>query len=714
LQLRLSEGRLRQGVFIAALGLFFLAIVAIGIMSTAKSANEVELERTTKLAQFAVDARMKTLSAAAEANSYWDDAADAVYQGTEREAFFDTNWLPPTLDNPDYEAVMAFDANGKIWRAAKNGALDEKPLADTKLAKSSKPLMAQLSSGVDNASALYFDGKTLVVLSASNIRFTDSELNTANIAGQYQRLIYRHAVDSKAISAMGKELGISGMSFSTRRPDRPSIILRDADRQAIGYLGWNAPSSGGVAVRESLPVLVVGSLLFFLALAYSARFGFALLKRLSDQALTDSLSGLPNRRALRKAISDRIATDTSHCLALIDLDGFKNVNDRFGHVVGDRVINLVASLLQDMVRDDGIVARLGGDEFAILINCSDTSVLIDSISKRFLNRLENPIMVDGRSIWVGASIGLARSEAVSKGEGELLRRADIAMYSAKQKGKMRIEWFEAHLDDEQKFADEIASELRHSLQTGDLQVVYQPIVKADGKSGTYQCTSVEALARWTSPTHGPLGPDCFIPIAETFGLIDGIGLFVLRTACTELAKTDTIGLAVNVSAAQLRNTKFPAQLSAILKETGFAPSRLELEITETYLVADIEFARRVIGDVIALGVSVSLDDFGTGYASIGFLRQFAFGKLKIDKSLVHQGMDDAAARALVQLSVAAARAMNMVVTAEGVETQAQADLMRIVGCDQLQGWHCGHPLPFDQLSSAITGNVAKKTAAASV
>jgi diguanylate cyclase (GGDEF)-like protein len=703
----LSEGRLRQGLFISALGLFFLAIVAIGITSTANGANEVELERTTKLAQFAVDARMKTLSAAAEANSYWDDAADAVYQGTDRSAFFDTNWLPPTLDNSDYEAVMAFDAEGKIWRAAKNGALDEQPLDDAELAKSSKSLFAQLRSGTDNASSLYFNGKTLIVLSASNIRFTDSKLNSANIAGRYHRLVYRHAVDAGAISAMGAELGIAGMSFSTQSPERPSIILRNADKQAIGYLAWNDPTSGGVAVRQSAPVLIAGSLLFFLALAFTARFGFALLTQLSDQALTDSLSGLPNRRALRKAISGRIENDTAHGLALIDLDGFKNVNDRFGHVVGDRVINLIATLLLDMVRDLGIVARLGGDEFAILVNGPNSATQIESISQRFLHRLESPIMVDGRSIWVGASIGLTQSNTISKDDGELLRRADIAMYSAKQKGKMRLEWFESHLDDEQKFADEIASELRTSLQTGDLQVVYQPIVEAGGQAGHYQCQSVEALVRWTSPTHGPLGPDCFIPIAETFGLIDAIGLFVLRTACTELATTDNVGLAVNVSAAQLRNVKFPSQLSAILKETGFAPSRLELEITETYLVTDIEFARRVIGDVIALGVSVSLDDFGTGYASIGFLRQFAFGKLKIDKSLVHQGMDDAAARALVQLSVAAARAMNMVVTAEGVETQAQADLMGVVGCDQLQGWHCGHPLPFDQLSSAITGRIAK-------
>jgi diguanylate cyclase (GGDEF)-like protein len=702
MQKQFVNGRMWQGMFIAALGLFFVAIVAVGIMSTANGANEVELERTTKLARFAVDARMKTLSAAAEANSYWDDAAEAMYRGNDREAFFDTNWLSPTLENTDYDAVLAFDADGKMWRGGANGELDAEIGTDAALAKATIGLLKQLKPGTDNASSLYYDGKKLVVISASKIRFTDDALSKDVIGSRYQKLVYRSPIDDKAISKMGSELGVAGMAFTIRRPDGPHIVLRDTSQRSIGYLGWNAPSSGGVAVRQSLPVLVAGSLLFFLALSFAGRFGFSLLARLSDQALTDSLSRLPNRRALRKAIAERVSREAAHGLALIDLDGFKNVNDRFGHAVGDRLIRMIAELLNNLAENRAVVARLGGDEFAILIDGDDPAAAIERISAQFLERLENPLMVDGRSIWVGASIGLSCSDGIGADNGELLRRADIAMYSAKQKGKMRFQWFDVHLDDEQKYANEIASELRTSLKNGDLQVVYQPIVAAGG----YECQCVEALVRWTSPTHGPVAPDTFIPIAETFGLIDAIGIFVLRTACNDLAKTPDISLAVNVSAAQLRNTQFPQQLSEILAETGLSPSRLELEITETYLVTDIEFAQRVIGDVIALGVSVSLDDFGTGYASIGFLRQFAFGKLKIDKSLVHQGMDDAAARALVQLSVAAARAMNMVVTAEGVETQAQADLMRVAGCDQLQGWHCGHPVPFADLTPFLNGDAA--------
>jgi diguanylate cyclase (GGDEF)-like protein len=699
MQRHLAKGRLWQGLFIAALGLLFLAIVAVGIMSTANGANDVERERTTKLARFAVESRMATLSAAAEVNSYWDDAADAVYGNKGRDAFFDANWLSPTVDNPDYNAVMALDADGKIWRAGAQGEVDTSATPNGAMASQAAKLAAQLVPGTDNVSSLYLDGKNLFVLSASKIRFTDGARNSAIIAGRYQKLVYRNPVNAAAIRAMGADLGISGMKFSMQAVDRPSITLRDSDKRVIGYLSWDQPTSGWLAVKQSAPVLAAGSLLFFVALTFAGRFGYALLARLTNQALTDSLSRLPNRRALRKAISERISRRIDHGLALIDLDGFKNVNDRFGHAVGDRLIRMIAELLHELSDNQAIVARLGGDEFAILIDGQGSEAAVEHITQQFLERLENPMVVDGRSIWVGASIGLTASKGEGLDDGELLRRADIAMYSAKQKGKMRFQWFESHLDDEQKFASEIASQLRDSLKVGDLQVVYQPIVNSTGQN----CECVEALVRWTSPTHGAIPPDTFIPIAETFGLIDAIGLLVLRKACSELAGTDNVSLAVNVSAAQLRNTQFPAQLSEILAETDFAPSRLELEITETYLVTDIEFARRVISDVIALGVSVSLDDFGTGYASIGFLRQFAFGKLKIDKSLVHQGMNDSAARALVQLSVAAARAMNMVVTAEGVETEAQADLMRVAGCDQLQGWYCGHPVPFAELAPLMAG-----------
>jgi EAL domain-containing protein (putative c-di-GMP-specific phosphodiesterase class I) len=288
----------------------------------------------------------------------------------------------------------------------------------------------------------------------------------------------------------------------------------------------------------------------------------------------------------------------------------------------------------------------------------------------------------------------------------MLRRADVAMYQAKRQGKMRAEWFDAKLDEEQAFANALAAELRVSLAKGDIDVVYQPIVNAENA----EWCSVEALARWTSPTHGPVGPDIFVPVAENSGLIDGIGLFVLRRACEDLRPWPYLDLAVNVSAAQLKNPAFPDKIAAILAETGFSPHRLQLEITETYLIADAEVAQRVIEGITALGVMIALDDFGTGYASVGFLRRFAFGKLKIDRGLVAEAMDDPGARVLLQVSVAAARALDMIVTAEGIENAGQADLMRVIGCDELQGWHFGYPMDLAGMEAARQTANAEMTA----
>jgi diguanylate cyclase (GGDEF)-like protein len=699
-----SEGHYKQGLFIVALGLFFLAIVAAGIMSTAGGANDVELERSTRLAQYAVGAKKNMLAASAEANSYWDDAAQAVYSGGDRDTFFDTNWLPPTADNADYDAVFAFDPDDQLWHAGEHGNHKDGQL-EPELARSVQALLGQLRPDKDNVSGLINDNGQMVLLSASQIRFTEVALNEKHIGNRYHKLVYLHRLDTEAISKMGTELGVGGMVFGQRPTARPAIALQGTDGQTVGYLSWAPPSSGATAVRKSMPILVAGSILFFVVLGLTARFGFSLLMSLSEQAKTDALSGLPNRRALRKIIAESRQHGRKHALALIDLDGFKNVNDRFGHAVGDQLIRLVAHALSKLATEDGMVARLGGDEFAVMVSGWDAAKRIETLASRFIEDLEHPLDVDGRSIWVGASIGLAVSGSPVEDDGEILRRADIAMYSAKQKGKMRAEWFEVELDEQQQNDAFLSAELRAALQSGDLGIVYQPIVD----SKTKICQSVEALVRWTSPTFGVVAPDRFIPIAETHGMIDAIGLFVLKQACVDISACENVGLAVNVSAAQLRNPAFPAQLQAILAETAFDPARLELEITETYLISNTALAQRVIGDILDLGVSVSLDDFGTGYASIGFLRQFAFGKLKIDKSLVQQGMHDEAARSLVHLSIAAARAMKMLVTAEGVETQAQADLMQVAGCDQLQGWHCGYPMTFTDLSDLLTGGSAIPT-----
>jgi EAL domain-containing protein (putative c-di-GMP-specific phosphodiesterase class I) len=271
------------------------------------------------------------------------------------------------------------------------------------------------------------------------------------------------------------------------------------------------------------------------------------------------------------------------------------------------------------------------------------------------------------------------------------------MYASKTSGKMRCTWFSDEFDRKRDAARKIEGELRKALERGEFRLKYQPLVDAQ----TCQIVAVEALLRWERADGVPIGPDVFIPIAEESGLIDPIGLWVLREACREAMKWTQIKLSINVSAAQLRNPEFPVQFGQILEETGFPPSRLELEVTETYLVLDPVVAGRALEVIKQFGVGVVLDDFGTGYASIGFLRKFRFEKLKIDRSLIVDAALDDGSHAMMVSSIAVARAMDMDVTAEGVETQAQADLVRIAGCDQIQGWLYFRPISAEEITEQL-------------
>ena len=432
------------------------------------------------------------------------------------------------------------------------------------------------------------------------------------------------------------------------------------------------------------------------------RFGLTHVVRLEGLSRTDSLSNLPNRRALHEDAARNARPGEEVAVALIDLDGFKLVNDHYGHVVGDQVLVEVSLVLQEICGDEARCYRLGGDEFAILKAGPVAGTILEGISRTLLDRLSSPVPVDERRIVIGASVGLSRSVGNDGlGSSELLRRSDVAMYASKRGGKMRCTWFSDDFDRNREATQRLDEELRGALAKGEFEVVYQPLV--DARSGAV--VAVESLLRWERPDGKKIGPNVFIPVAEESGLINGIGLWVLEQACRDALAWPGIKLSVNISAAQLRNPEFPIQLGQILEETGFPAERLELEITETCLVIDPIIAERCLNVIRGFGVQIALDDFGTGYASIGFLRQFRFEKLKLDRSLVTQAQDDDGSRAMMLSSISVARAMNMDVTAEGVETQEQADLVRAAGCDQIQGWLYYKAMPADEVAAHLDTTV---------
>ncbi len=445
-------------------------------------------------------------------------------------------------------------------------------------------------------------------------------------------------------------------------------------------------------------IACMGVAIYAAAVLALGRFGLSHVVRLEDLGRTDSLTGLPNRRALHEDALRTARPGEEVAVALIDLDGFKLVNDHYGHVVGDQVLVECAHELREMCADEARCYRLGGDEFAVLKVGPVAGTILEGICRTLIERLGSPVPVEDRRILLGASVGLSRSTGCDGlSSSELLRRSDVAMYASKRGGKMRCTWFTDDFDRNREATQQLDGELRDALAKEEFAVLYQPLV--DARSG--DIVGVESLIRWQRPDGKKIGPNVFIPVAEESGLINGIGLWVLERACRDGLAWPSIKLSVNISAAQLRNPEFPIQLGQILEETGYPAHRLELEITETCLVIDPLIAERSLGVIRGFGVSISLDDFGTGYASIGFLRQFRFEKLKIDRSLVTQAQTDEGSRAMMLSSISVARAMNMDVTAEGVETEEQADLVRAAGCDQIQGWLYYKAMPAAEVAAHL-------------
>jgi diguanylate cyclase (GGDEF)-like protein len=450
----------------------------------------------------------------------------------------------------------------------------------------------------------------------------------------------------------------------------------------FGLMVLAAIASDQIAINSPLPLLASGLLVYAATLALLSWTGFANIRDLEALGNLDPLTQLPNRQTLQEDIALSSVGDEEVAIALVDLDSFKQVNDHYGHTIGDELIKKCAEVLREVCGEEARCYRLGGDEFAAIMVGQAAGTILEGICRNLIERLGEPLPVGDRAIAVGASIGIARSTAqVRLGPSEMLRRSDVAMYMSKRGGKMRCTWFSESFDRRRERMRALEDDIRQGIVADEFALAYQPLVDAAGG----RIVAVEALLRWNRHDRKLIGPNVFIPVAEDSGLVNRLGMLALRQAVSD-AKRWGINLSVNISAAQLRNPEFPIQLGEVLEESGFPPELLELEVTETCLVLDPVVAERALDVIRSFGVKVVLDDFGTGYASIGFLRRFRFEKLKLDRSLVMLAGEDDGSRAMMLSSIAMAHALNMSVTAEGVETSQQADMVREAGCDQIQGW----------------------------
>lgn len=405
--------------------------------------------------------------------------------------------------------------------------------------------------------------------------------------------------------------------------------------------------------------------------------------------MTDWLSRLPNRRALIERLNQVCENSQyqTQSVVFIDLDGFKDVNDNFGHDVGDALITHIAKELRERVPPGGMLARMGGDEFAMTVSGEQAVNQASAFSWAVLELLKAPVTLSERKIYISASIGIASGVPVSCSSTELFRRDDIAMYHSKKTGKGRTTWYDEALSDARQYQLNIENGIRQGLENDEFDVWYQAIVNAD----TLVMEGVEALLRWPRRPQGALPPDAFIGIAESSGLIYALGQFVLHRACSDLL------LSVNISPAQFRDPEFESRVVQVLGRCHFPARRLQLEVTESYVLENPNRARAAIENLKSLGIAVALDDFGTGYSSIGYLRSFSFDILKIDKSLAGLVDVDTQAAELVRGTVRIAGALGITVVAEGVENQQQLALLRRAGCDRLQGFYFSEPMPVASL-----------------
>ncbi|MDF3812517.1 EAL domain-containing protein [Rhodopseudomonas sp. BAL398] len=409
--------------------------------------------------------------------------------------------------------------------------------------------------------------------------------------------------------------------------------------------------------------------------------------RIAYMAHHDGLTNLPNRalyqETLQRALEQATRAGTNVGVLCIDLDLFKNVNDSFGHPTGDRLLQMVAERLKQEVGGNDMVARFGGDEFAIVLSPVASPNDASDFAMKLIERLSAPYDMDGLEVVIGASIGIAMSPGDGVEDEELLRNADMALYRAKAAGGGVHHFFEKEMDRQAQLRRDMELDLRRAFARGEFELHYQPLVDL----AEDRITGFECLLRWHHPERGMISPADFIPVAEDIGLIVGLGEWVLRKACAEaMTWPADIKIAVNLSPVQFRSRNLVQVVIAALAQSGLAPRRLELEITESLFLAETEANLATLHQLRQLGVRISMDDFGTGYSSLSYLRSFPFDKIKIDRSFVQDLAQRPDCLAIVRAISGLGRSLKITTTAEGVETVDQLDWLRAEGCDEVQGF----------------------------
>lgn len=700
-----------------------LGLILAMLQWSGREVDRIARERDRAVVSLVLSQGVERLAHAQESSTVWDEAVRQVHK-----APLDMTWLDLNLgiwfeDYAGIDEVFILDATGRPIYAMRDGkrVRPENYIAVEGVAaplvsrlrhtrtiqKRSNASVAMLSPGQGDLAVIR--GRPAIVSLKPIVTDSGALRQAPGTESVHVAVLY---LDDDLFTRIGRQYGLADAHYAIapgNGSDTRSAALHDRQGATIGYLIWR-PFAPGKQVTASLgPVLLVVLLLttaviYMLASRLARRTHDLEESRLHAQhrAMHDELTGLGNRALFEQRLGEALSRSRRHksllALLYIDLDRFKQVNDTLGHPAGDALIRQVARRLVAEVRGYDLVARLGGDEFAILIGEPADQEAVERICARVVAELERPFDLAGSQAFIGASIGVAMAPTHGVDRTELTRKADIALYRAKNEGRSRFVFFTPDMDVDVRSREESYRELRLALSDCDrqLQVHYQPIYACQDGS----MVGVEALLRWQHPELGLIGPADFIRSAEESGLIEVVGDWVLRRAIRDARAWPGLRIAVNVSPIQLRSRTFVDTVRQVLAEGGVAPERLELEMTETALMAASGEVAQTLSDLRALGVACALDDFGTGYSSLSHIRDFAVDRIKIDRSFVN-AVHTVPGAALVEAIVSLARANGLCLTAEGVEAEEQYAFLRRVGCHEVQGYLLSRPVPAVQVPSLM-------------
>ena len=525
------------------------------------------------------------------------------------------------------------------------------------------------------------------------------------------------ALDPRAVRGIERTAGLKELRFETEPVvgDRDVQSVLDRQGRIVGWFSWEPDRSLSNALSRLNPLLAAtgGLLICFAGVAlWQVRRAVNDLgsseQRAWRLAHEDMLTGLPNHRKMVELIDVTLAGRIPQevvTLAMIDLDGLNDVNDTLGHQTGDQLLMELSKRLVASLPEGAVGGRFDGDEFAVVLT-SPSVEYAEAAVRAIMAVLAKPFWLNDQAVQIDITTGIAHAPQHALSRDDLTRRADLALRTAKRTSRGSLVMFAPSMDADFNDRRFIERELKRALLDQALDVHYQPIVSSDGS----RIVGCEALLRWTHAVRGQVPPGVFVPVAEQAGLMGKLGEFVLRRALVDAKRWPDLYVAVNLSPVQVRDAALVDLVTTVLNETGVAPTRLMLEVTEGVLIENPEEAKARLGALQELGVKLALDDFGTGYSSLTYLQKFSFNKLKIDKGFVDPlGKPGSNSQAMIQAIVALGRAMGLSILAEGVETEEQRVLLRLAGCDEMQGYLFARPAPRETLDRLMAETAADRT-----